>query len=126
MPLPLMRKHPKTAVFAGLSAGVLASVVVDLATGTPVASGVAVFVLLCTAIPLLLAHLIAGAVHRTECPHLNPASQLPPVGCPLIIEVHGRLLRAERTSFVQSRDHELAYRLADGTEITGRFCWTYP
>lgn len=59
--------------------------------------------------------------------HLNPAEQLPPVDCPLLIEVEpGRLVQAARTRFVESRDREMEYRLADGTTLVGRFRWTYP
>lgn len=58
--------------------------------------------------------------------HLNPADQLPPVDCPLLIQVDGELLQAERTSFIASRDRAMVYRLNDGREIEGRFPWTYP
>lgn len=58
--------------------------------------------------------------------HLNPADQLPPVNCPLLIQVDGELLQAERTSFIASRDRAMVYRLNDGREIEGRFPWTYP
>lgn len=57
---------------------------------------------------------------------LNPADQLPPVACPLVIEVDGQLIRAERTEFVQHRGHDMNYRLADGSVLRGRFAWTYP
>lgn len=58
--------------------------------------------------------------------HLNPADQLPPVDCPLLIQVDGELLQAERTSFIASRDRAMVYRLYDGRELEGRFPWTYP
>ena len=59
--------------------------------------------------------------------HLNPAELLPPVDCPLLIEVEpGRLVQAARTGFVESRDREMEYRLADGSMIVGRYRWTYP
>lgn len=58
--------------------------------------------------------------------HLNPESQLPPVDCPLLIDVEGELLQARRTSFVERRDLQLEYELEDGRLITGRFMWTYP
>jgi hypothetical protein len=57
--------------------------------------------------------------------HLNSASQLPPVDCPLIIEVDGQLVEAMRTKFVESRDRELTFQTKAG-EIVGRFKWTYP
>lgn len=59
--------------------------------------------------------------------HLNRAEHLPPVDCPLLIEVEpGRLVRAVRTSFIANKDRQMEYRLPDGTTITGRFAWTYP
>ncbi len=58
--------------------------------------------------------------------HLNPASELPPVNCPLIIEVEGELLRAERTGFVEQRDRQMEYQLQSGEKIVGRYRWTYP
>lgn len=58
--------------------------------------------------------------------HLNPADQLPPVDCPLLIQVDGELLQAERASFIASRDRAMVYRLNDGRELEGRFPWTYP
>lgn len=62
----------------------------------------------------------------TDPPHLNPADQLPPVACPLLIEVCGELVRAERTGIIANRADEMGYRLADGSFIQGRFPWTYP
>lgn len=58
--------------------------------------------------------------------HLNPAGDLPPVHCPLIIEVDGELIRAERTGFVEQRDRQMEYELADGSRVLGRYRWTYP
>jgi len=58
--------------------------------------------------------------------HLNPASELPPVNCPLIIEVDGELVRAERTGFVEQRDRQMEYQLQSGEKIVGRYRWTYP
>ena len=58
--------------------------------------------------------------------HLNPASVLPPVDCPLMIKVDGKLVQAVRTGFISSRANPMGYRLADGREIEGRFPWTYP
>ncbi len=58
--------------------------------------------------------------------HLNPADQLPPVGCPLMIEVDGELVRAERTAFIASRERAMVYQLEDGQQIEGRHPWTYP
>lgn len=59
--------------------------------------------------------------------HLNSASSLPPVACPIVIKVPGQgILRAERTGFVTHKDNQMEYILADGSKIIGRFCWTYP
>lgn len=72
---------------------------------------------------LLLNKLIAA----DERVHLNSATALPPVECPLLIEVElGVLVAAERTSHVAARGHEMAYRTSDGATILGRFRWTYP
>lgn len=62
-------------------------------------------------------------MHATK---LNPADQLAPVECPLLIEVDGKLVRAMRTSHIESRDREMEYQLAGGEIILGRFRWTYP
>lgn len=60
-------------------------------------------------------------------PHLNSADKLPPVDCPLLIEIQPyRLAAASRTSFITTRDRQMEYRLQDGTIITGRYRWTYP
>ncbi len=57
--------------------------------------------------------------------HLNPASQLPPVDCPLLISVQGQLLRASRPTFAERKGDDLEYELTGGGMITGRFPWTY-
>lgn len=61
-----------------------------------------------------------------ERPHLNPADLLPPVTCPLLIEVDDRLLRAERTGIIPNKADGMEYRLDDGSLIYGRYRWTYP
>lgn len=58
--------------------------------------------------------------------HLNAAEHLPPVNCPLLIDVNGELTRAERTGFVEQRDRQMEYQLVDGSRILGRYRWTYP
>lgn len=59
--------------------------------------------------------------------HLNPAEQLPPVDCPLLIETEpGLLVQAVRTTFVERKGREMEYRLNDGTTVLGRYRWTYP
>lgn len=70
---------------------------------------------------------LQGVANRTEdVTTLNGADQLPPVACPLLIEVDGALVKAERTEFVQHRGQDMVYRLADGSTLLGRFRWTYP
>jgi hypothetical protein len=61
-----------------------------------------------------------------EPPHLNRLDHLPPVDCPLLIEVGGELLKAHRTGFIAERSRQMEYQLSDGTTITGRYRWTYP
>lgn len=59
--------------------------------------------------------------------HLNNPDVLPPVGCPLIIQMPcGRLVKAERTGHVESKGRDLEYRTSDGAVIVGRLKWTYP
>lgn len=69
---------------------------------------------------------IDAALSATEI-HLNPVDHLPPVETPLLIELApGRLMAATRTGFIEKRDREMEYLLANGTTIVGRFPWTYP
>lgn len=59
--------------------------------------------------------------------HLNSAGNLPPVACPLLIEIApGRLVRAERPTAVANRGDDLTYQLTDGNVIHGKLRWTYP
>lgn len=65
--------------------------------------------------------------NQQQYDHLNSAGSLPPVACPIMIELPGQgLKRAERTGFVAHKDNQLEYILADGSKIIGRFRWTYP
>lgn len=66
---------------------------------------------------------------------LNHPNHLPPVLCPLLIEVDGQLLLAERTSHNEKRDRAMEYRLLEridghliptGETVVGRHHWTYP
>lgn len=56
---------------------------------------------------------------------LNHPNSLPPVGCPLVIMVKGKLVRAERTAHIEEKSRDMTYRTEAG-EITGRYEWTYP
>lgn len=59
--------------------------------------------------------------------HLNPADKLPPVDCPLLIEVmKGYLVLAWRTGIIENKSADMEYRLVTGDTIQGRFRWTYP
>lgn len=62
---------------------------------------------------------------KTEI-HLNPPDRLAPVGCPLMVEVEGKLVRAIRTGYIESRDRLMEYLTCSGEKILGRFRWTYP
>ena len=65
--------------------------------------------------------------HAPEPPHLNPPGDLPPVDCPILIELTpGQLVRAERTKPVPTRGDDMQYRMHDGSLTVGKFRWTYP
>ena len=71
---------------------------------------------------LRLAWLFAG-----DDTHLNSADILPPVACPIVIDIPGAgLKRAERIGYVYHRGDQMEYLLDDGSKINGRFRWTYP
>lgn len=63
---------------------------------------------------------------------LNHPNHLPPVDCPLLIDVDGDLRLAERTSYIEKRGRQMEYALLDSERqptpetITGSFAWTYP
>lgn len=58
--------------------------------------------------------------------HWNSSERLPPVDCPLLIRVKGRVVRAVRTGFIRKKTDEMEYRTKGGRIIVGRFEWTYP
>lgn len=59
-------------------------------------------------------------------PHLNSPDVLPPVSCPIIIQIPcGKLVRAERTRHIEQRNRDMEYRLEDGRVVVGRYRWTY-
>lgn len=58
--------------------------------------------------------------------HLNHETVLPPVGCPLMILVDDKLVRAHRPNYVRHKNSEMTYVLECGKEIVGKFKWTYP
>jgi hypothetical protein len=71
--------------------------------------------------------LLNKLIDRDNAVHLNAATTLPPVECPLLVELApGRLVHAERTSHVECRGHDLTYLVSDGNVIHGQFRWTYP
>lgn len=58
---------------------------------------------------------------------LNPPEMLPPVGCPLLIQVEeARVVRASRTSHIADKSRQMEYQTEDGGVLHGRFWWTYP
>jgi len=59
--------------------------------------------------------------------HLNSPEHLPPVNCPIVIALPcGKIMKAERTSFIADRSRDMEYRLESGETIKGRYRWTYP
>ena len=71
----------------------------------------------------------AGANVRIETgavAWVNSSDLLPPVGCPLLIEIGDVLVQATRTGFIKSKSADMEYRLANGCLIHGRYRWTYP
>lgn len=57
---------------------------------------------------------------------VNSSCVLPPVDCPLMIEVGSVLMPARRTGFIPRKSDEMEYLLDNGERITGRYRWTYP
>lgn len=71
--------------------------------------------------------LLNKLINRDNAVHLNSADILPPVECPLLVELApGKLVNAERTAFVEHRGNDLTYKVSDGNVICGKFRWTYP
>lgn len=62
----------------------------------------------------------------SEGVHLNNGGLLAPVGCPILIEVDGVLIEAQRTRYISAKGDNMEYRLPDGSVIEGRYRWTYP
>lgn len=60
----------------------------------------------------------------------NKPERLPPVACPLVINVNGRAVRATRISHISDKNGQMDYLIDNGSarpvEITGRFPWSYP
>lgn len=63
-----------------------------------------------------------------EGAHFMPSGwrALPPVSCPLLIKVDGKVLRATRTSHIERPDGEMNFVTECGRQLVGRFDWTYP
>lgn len=61
---------------------------------------------------------------------MNSPGLLPPVSCPLVIAVDTpegpRYYKATRLEYLSQKDRAMKYLLDGGTEISGRFEWTYP
>jgi len=60
------------------------------------------------------------------CLEWNNASTLPPVACELLLDIDGKPTVGFRTSYVTNKDSTMSYRLADNSQVEGRFRWTYP
>ena len=56
----------------------------------------------------------------------NSAERLPPVGCPLVINLGAGIAHVERISHLQDKAGDMDYRLSTGEVIRGRFEWSYP
>lgn len=56
----------------------------------------------------------------------NGAERLPPVGCPLVININGLAVKATRVSHLSDRSGQMDYRLVAGDVIRGRYQWSYP
>jgi len=63
-----------------------------------------------------------------ETAWLNSNSLLPPVGCPLMVEIPEleALVEARRTGFIGKKSDDMEYELFTGRKIHGRLRWTYP
>lgn len=58
--------------------------------------------------------------------HWNSESLLPPVDCPLLIQVAGVAHKATRTGYIESKSANIEYVFDNGIKVIGRFRWTYP
>jgi hypothetical protein len=60
----------------------------------------------------------------------NPPERLPPVGCPLVLDLGAEydydIAYGERISHLRNRDGEMDYLVSTGQVLTGRFAWSYP
>lgn len=57
----------------------------------------------------------------------NSPSQLPPVGCWLMLDTPNMgVIRAKRTGYIENKNREMEYMSESGIFFYGRFAWTYP
>jgi hypothetical protein len=56
----------------------------------------------------------------------NRPENLPPVACPLVLNIQGATVRGQRISHLSNRAGKMDYRLESGDIIKGRFPWSYP
>ncbi len=57
----------------------------------------------------------------------NSPDHLPPVGCWLLIKLNAdEVIKAMRTTYIETRQHEMTYVSESGDKHVGRFEWTYP
>ena len=68
-------------------------------------------------------------------PEFNSPDTLPPVECPLLLQLPEVAALAQRTKFVSDKNHNFEYELLEmvsgvfkgtGQTFTGRYPWTYP
>jgi len=63
---------------------------------------------------------------RPEAYQWNAPEHLPPVRCPLVLNINGDIAYGERISHLSDRRGLMEYELSTGQIITGRFPWSYP
>lgn len=65
-----------------------------------------------------------------EYDHWNDPNVLPPVGCPLVLNLGALydhvIAFGERVDHLAQRDRQMTYQLSTGELVVGRFAWSYP
>jgi len=57
--------------------------------------------------------------------HWNDPTFLPPVGIWFLILLNGSETKVKRESYISERNNDLIYRKEDGSEISGKYKWSY-
>lgn len=65
--------------------------------------------------------------HQAASMHFNSSGKLPLVGPWLLID-HPELgsMQVKRISYAEQKGDDLVFETTNGTQLTGRFPWTYP